>query len=91
MADRSTRIPLGFAASIIPYPTGRFVRGSFARHFVPGYDRCCPYGTRWQTFRNSILASRFSNMERDQILNTRTGDKSPAYFLVVPSGHRVER
>jgi len=26
----------------------------FPRHFVPGYDRCCPYGTRWQTFRNSI-------------------------------------
>src|SRR5271157_6308322 len=24
------------------------------RHFVPGYDRCCPYGTRLQTFRNSI-------------------------------------
>ena len=38
---------------IIPYPTGRFFEGHFARHFVPGYDRCCPYGTRWQTFRNS--------------------------------------
>src|ERR1700730_17128842 len=38
---------------IIPYPTGRFSRGRFPRHFVPGYDRCCPYGTRWQTFRNS--------------------------------------
>ena len=24
------------------------------RHFLPGYDRCCPYGTRSQTFRNSI-------------------------------------
>jgi hypothetical protein len=23
-------------------------------HFVPGYYRCCPYGTRLQTFRNSI-------------------------------------
>ena len=23
-------------------------------HFVPGYDRCCPDGTRLQTFRNSI-------------------------------------
>ena len=23
-------------------------------HFGPGYDRCCPSGTRWQTFRNSI-------------------------------------
>jgi hypothetical protein len=34
------------------------------------------------------LASRFSNMERDQILNTRTVDKSPAYFLVVPPGQR---
>src|SRR5271166_1798583 len=28
--------------------------GRFPRHFVPGYDRCCPYGTRLQTFRNSI-------------------------------------
>jgi hypothetical protein len=25
-------------------------------------------------------------MERDQILNTKTGDKTPAYFLVVLSG-----
>ena len=24
---------------------------------------------------------------RDQFLNTSTGDKSPAYFLVVPPGH----
>jgi hypothetical protein len=24
---------------------------------------------------------------RDQILNASTGDKSPAYFLVVPPGH----
>jgi hypothetical protein len=24
---------------------------------------------------------------RDRILNTSTGDKSPAYFLVVPPGH----
>src|ERR1700722_6858154 len=28
--------------------------GRFPRHFVPGYDRCHPSGTRWQTFRNSI-------------------------------------
>ena len=28
--------------------------GRFPRHFVPGYDRCCPYGMRWQTFRNSL-------------------------------------
>ena len=26
-------------------------RGRFPRHFVPGYDRYCPSGTRWQTFR----------------------------------------
>src|ERR1700734_2882344 len=41
--------------------------GRFPRHFVPGYDRCGPSGTRWQTFRNSIEVVRFSNMERDQI------------------------
>ena len=28
--------------------------GRFPRHFMPGYDRCCPYVTRFQTFRNSI-------------------------------------
>jgi hypothetical protein len=28
--------------------------GRFPRHFVPGYDRCRPSGTRWQTFRHSI-------------------------------------
>src|ERR1700744_3111880 len=30
----------------IPYPTGRFVRGTFSRHFVPGYDRVVPTGRR---------------------------------------------
>src|SRR5208337_88703 len=42
---------------IIPYPTlrdGSSFEGRFPRHFVPGYDRCCPYGTRLQIFRNSI-------------------------------------
>ena len=29
---------------IIPYPTGRFFRGHFPRHFVPGYDRVVPPG-----------------------------------------------
>jgi hypothetical protein len=39
------RIPLGLAACpIIPYPTGRFFRGGFPRHFVPGYDRIVPPG-----------------------------------------------
>ena len=35
------------------------------------------------------IANRFSIVPpgRDQILNTSTGDKSPAYFLVVPPGH----
>jgi hypothetical protein len=28
--------------------------GRFPRHSVPGYDRCCPSGARWQTFRNPI-------------------------------------
>jgi hypothetical protein len=28
----------------------RTFRRTFPRHFVPGYDRCCPYGTRWQRF-----------------------------------------
>jgi hypothetical protein len=28
-------------------PTGRFFSGTLPRHFVPGYDRCCPYGTKY--------------------------------------------
>jgi len=28
--------------------------GRFPRHFVPDYDRCCPYGTRRQTFGNRL-------------------------------------
>ena len=32
----------------------RTFRRTFPRHFVPGYDRCCPSGTRWQTSHNSI-------------------------------------
>ena len=39
---------------IMPYPRDGSFEGRFPRHFVPGYDRCCPYGTRLQTFRNSI-------------------------------------
>ena len=37
----------------VPYGTV-LSRDGFPRHFVPGYDRCRPSGTRWQTFRNSI-------------------------------------
>jgi hypothetical protein len=32
--------------------------GRFPRHFVPGYDRGCPSGTRWQTFRDGIQLAR---------------------------------
>src|ERR1700719_762700 len=28
--------------------------GGFPRHFVPGYNRSRPYGTRIQSFRNSL-------------------------------------
>ncbi len=35
---------------IIPYPTGRFFRGRFPRHFVPGYDRCVPTGRACKRF-----------------------------------------
>ena len=37
----------------VPCGTVSF-EGRFPRHFVTGYDRCRPSGTRWQTFRNSI-------------------------------------
>ena len=38
---------------IIPYLRDGSLEGRFPRHFVPGYDRCCPSGTRLQTFRNA--------------------------------------
>jgi hypothetical protein len=44
---------ISYARSYRTLRDGSF-EGRFPRHFVPGYDRCCPYGTRWQTFRNSI-------------------------------------
>jgi hypothetical protein len=34
----------------------RTFRRTCPRHFVPGYNRCCPYGTRWQTFHKQHLA-----------------------------------
>jgi hypothetical protein len=47
-------IPLRFAAPDHTVPYGTVLsRDAFPRHFVPGYDRCCPYGTRLQTLRNS--------------------------------------
>ena len=39
--------------------------GRFPRHFVPGYDRCCPYGTRLQTFRNSIWLEPVAKLLRN--------------------------
>src|SRR6202030_1082326 len=55
MAHMSTRNTSGIrcARSYRTLRDGSFA-GRFPRHFVPGYDRCCPSGTRWQTFRNSI-------------------------------------
>src|ERR1700751_4142805 len=53
-------IPLGLAAPdhTVPYGTvlsrDTFPGTSCQRHFVPGYDRCCPYGTLLQTFRNNL-------------------------------------
>ena len=44
---------IGCARSYRTLRDGSF-EGRFPRHFVPGYDRGCPYGTCWQTFRNSI-------------------------------------
>jgi hypothetical protein len=44
---------ISYARSYRTLRDGSF-EGRFPRHFVPGYDRCCPYGTRLQTFRNSI-------------------------------------
>jgi hypothetical protein len=39
---------------IIPYPTGRFLRGMFFQALRARLRSYRPSGTRWQTFRNSI-------------------------------------
>ena len=54
-AHISTRNTSGisYARSYRTLRDGSF-EGRFPRHFVPGYDRTCPYGTRWHTFRNSL-------------------------------------
>src|ERR1700733_9683926 len=80
-------IPLGFAAPdpTVPYGTVLW------RDAFPGTSCQATIGVvptdALADISRQHLASRFSNMERDQILNTRTGDKTPAYFLVVPLGH----
>jgi hypothetical protein len=60
------RTGISWARSDRALRNGSFER-RFPRHFVPGYDRCCPYGTRWQTFRNRIIGR--------VLLATVTGDE----------------
>ena len=47
-----TRNTSGISFPIIPYPTGRFFRGGFSRHFVPGYDQPVPPGHYSPIFRS---------------------------------------
>ena len=54
---------ISYARSYLTLRDGSF-EGRFPRHFVPGYDRCCPYGTRWQTFRKQHLAKVWCEMSR---------------------------
>ena len=42
----------------MPYPTGRFFRGTLPRHFVPGYDHPVPLG------RNTFSAPRLRLSQR---------------------------
>ena len=46
--------PGGTVRSIIPDPTGRFVPGTLSQALRARLRSCCPYGTRWQTFRNRL-------------------------------------
>src|SRR5580704_792362 len=64
---------ISYARSYRTLRDGSF-EGRFPRHFVPGYDRCCPYGTRLQTFRNSIqlASSKFSPVRQQQRTRTST-------------------
>jgi hypothetical protein len=40
-------MPSGLAAPDHTVPAGRFFWQTLPGHFVPGYDRCCPYGTKY--------------------------------------------
>jgi hypothetical protein len=51
----------------------------------PGPHRACVPEGRPNTAARSI--PKISFFKADTVLNTSTGDKSPAYFLVVPPGH----
>jgi hypothetical protein len=43
----------GILRPIIPYPTGRFSRGTLYRHFVPGYDQHVPPGQKPSAHRSA--------------------------------------
>jgi hypothetical protein len=55
----STRNPPGLAAPDHTVPTGRFFSGTLPRHFVPGYDRCCPYGTKYVLRAEALIKLAF--------------------------------
>jgi hypothetical protein len=47
-AQQIARVRLkAFSNQTVPYGTAHFRGGRFSRHFVPGYDRCCPSGTNY--------------------------------------------
>ena len=67
----------------------RTFRRTFPRHFVPGYDRCCPYGTRWQTFRNSSSLVQLFGDRVTYLAKTAVKRVAPAalteYVIVIPN------
>src|ERR1700719_2876334 len=86
----STRNTSGISLRpIIPYFTGRFFRGTPSQALRARLRSVLSLRDALADISQQHQASRFSNIGRDQILNTSTADKSPAYFLVVPPGHRV--
>ena len=69
------------------------------RHFVPGYDRCCPYGTRLQTFSQQHLAKACCEMSRrdgaivawHEVPGTAPPQKSrPVGYGVIRAGVRTD-
>ena len=71
----STRKPPGLAAPDHTVPTGRFFWGTLPRHFVPGYDRCCPYGTKYILRAEALIKLAlmgFQPWERREMLTRLT-------------------
>jgi hypothetical protein len=67
----SARKPPGLTAPDHTVPTGRFFWGTLPRHFVPGYDRCCPYGTKYILRAEALIKLALMRFQSWEALSKR--------------------